>query len=505
MELKINLDGKLTYDKVKELLDEYGYEPVIGLEIHIELNTKTKLFCSCKNEFGAEPNTNVCPVCLGLPGSLPVLNKEALRYFIRFALALGSHIAKYSKFDRKNYFYPDMPKNYQISQYDEPLARGGGLEVGFLRGVSKFIQLKRMHLEEDTGKSVHVGAKGLYGSQYTLLDFNRAGVPLIEIVTEPVLSSPDEVVEFLEFLRLTALTLGISDVKMEEGSLRCDANVSLRKKGSETLGTKTEIKNVNSFRFLHKALTYEIARQLSVILSGGQVKQETRGFDEKRGITFTMRSKEEVQDYRYFPEPDLLPLEVPDELISEEREKLPELPVEKAKRLKEEYSLSPDEIWLLLNQPELSDFFERSVKLGAKPKTAINWLKSDIHGKLERLGMRISETKLSPEIYVKFCNLIDSGTITSKIAKKIIPDLLEGKDPEVIIEERGLKPLEDEESLRKVIEEVLSENPKAVEDYRSGKKGVIGFLIGRVMKATKGKAHPQKTREILERLLSSDN
>ncbi len=498
---------ELSYSEVSAELERYGYEPVIGLEIHIELRTRTKLFCSCPNEFGAEPNTNICPVCMGLPGSLPVLNEQALRYFIRLALALGCDINLRSKFDRKNYFYPDMPKNYQISQYDIPLAVGGGIEIGHLYRSNpvKFIRLKRMHLEEDTGKSLHIGARGIYGADYTLLDYNRAGVPLIEIVTEPVIGSPDEAIEFLELLRLTALYLGISDVKMEEGSMRCDANISLRPIGSHELGVKTEIKNVNSFRFLHRALTYEIARHLKLLKAGEQVVQETRGYDPAKGITFTMRTKEEARDYRYFPEPDLLPVVLNPELIEEERTRLPELPVDRYKRLIGEFKLTPEEAWFLVKDIPMYQFFDASVKMGANPKTAINWLKSEVAGLLNERQLTIDNSKLRPDIYAELCELIDEGQVTSKIAKKILPRMIdEGKGASELIDEMGLKPLSSDEELEKVIREVIMDNPKPVRDYLKGKKGAVGFLIGQVMKRTSGRAHPQRTRTLIERILEAE-
>lgn len=468
-------------------------EPVIGLEIHVQIDTKSKMFCSCPVEFGAEPNSNVCPVCLGLPGSLPVINKRAVELAIRAGLALNCRINERSLFARKNYFYPDLPKGYQISQYEEPLAVEGWLEVD-----GKKIRIRRLHLEEDAGKNIHEGSK-------TYVDLNRAGTPLMEIVTEPDIDSPELARKFLETLRNIMRYAGVSKADMEKGQLRCDINVSLRPKGSKELGTKVEIKNVNSFRFVQKAIEAEIERQSRIIKEGGKVLQETRTFDPSTGLTHPMRTKEEAEDYRYFPDPDLLPLVVPKEWIESIRANMPEMPHQRLERFKKDYGLDDYSARVLTDNKELGDFFEEALKhYHEEPKGIANWLLNDLLGGLREMGLEIESSPVSPRQLASLVKLIKEGVISSKLAKEVLKDMLQsGKDPEVIVEEKGLRQVSDEGAIRSLIEDVLRENPKEVERYKSGEEKVFGFLVGQVMKKAKGKANPQLVNKLLKEMLSS--
>ena len=469
------------------------FEPVIGLEIHVQMETKTKMFCSCPVEFGAEPNTNVCPVCLGLPGSLPVINKRAIEFAIRAALALNCHINTRSVFARKNYFYPDLPKGYQISQYEEPLAVNGWLDVD-----GKRIRIRRLHVEEDAGKNIHEGSK-------TYVDLNRAGTPLMEIVTEPDIDSPQLARKFLEKLRNIMRYTGVSKADMEKGKLRCDINLSVRPKGSKEFGTRVEIKNVNSFKFVQKAIEWEMERQIKLILSGGKVVQETRTFDPSTGFTHTMRTKEEAEDYRYFPDPDLLPLIIPKEWIEEIRASMPELPEERLERYIKEFSLDDYSARVLTENKELGDFFEETLKYySQEPKLVANWLLNDLLGNLSEMGQDIENSPVSPKALANLVRLIKEGILSSKLAKEVLREMmLTGKDAEQIVEEKGLRQVSDEGQIRSLIEEVLKENPKEVERYKSGEEKVFGFLVGQVMKKAKGKANPQMVNKILREMLSS--
>ena len=462
------------------------WEPVIGLEIHIQLQTKSKLFCSCKNSYGDPPNTNICPVCLGHPGTLPVLNWEAVKMATKLALALNCRINPISYFARKNYFYPDLPKGYQITQHKYPLAQDGYIELR----SGKRIRIERLHLEEDSGKSIHT-------EEGTLVDFNRCGVPLAEIVTKPDISSPEEAVEFLKILRLVAIYTGVSDADMEKGNMRCDANLSLKPAGADSLGVKTEVKNLNSFRFLAKALQYEIERQKGILEKGGRISQETRGYDSHRGITFTMRSKEEAHDYRYFPEPDLPPLVLSQEFIGEIKEGIAELPWEKKRRFVEEFGLDEETAWVLCGEKEMAELFEETLKHFPKPKELANWVKTEVM-KLWKEGMTITPPHLG-----ELLKMVDEGEISRLKAKEVLEEVAKtGKSPKEIVEEKGLAQISDEASLRVIIEEVVREFPDKVEKYRSGKKGLLGFFMGQVMRRTQGKANPKIVNKILGEVLN---
>ncbi len=470
------------------------YEAVIGLEVHIQLLTKTKIFCSCSTDFGAPPNTHVCPVCMGMPGVLPVLNKKVVEYAIKLGLALGCKINKFSRFARKNYFYPDLPKGYQISQYELPILEGGGVEI-YVNGEYKKIALERIHMEEDAGKTIH-RPDGSY------VDFNRAGVPLLEIVSKPVMYTPEEAGEYLRSLRRIVRYLGICDGNMEEGSLRCDANVSVRPKGETKLGTKTELKNMNSFRHVEKALEYEIERQIDVLEEGGKIEQQTRLWDEKQGITKPMRSKEESFEYRYFPDPDLVPLIVGDEWIERIKSEIPELPRQKLERFVKEYSIKEEDARVLTEEKTLADYFEEAAKGYKEPQTIANWILSELLGYLNKENKEIEDTLIKPKQIRELVELVDSGTISGKIAKSVFKEMYQtGKNPKKIVEEKGLVQITDRSALEKIIDEIIEKNPKAVEQYRSGKKNTIGFFVGQVMKATKGRANPKLVNEILSEKL----
>lgn len=479
------------------------YETIIGLEVHVELNTKTKLFCGCENRFGAKPNSLVCPVCLGLPGVLPVVNKRAIEKHIMAAIALGCEILEYSKFDRKNYYYPDMPKNYQISQYDLPVAINGRLEIEKSDGIKKVIGITRIHMEEDTGKSIHGGESGsIMESDYTLLDYNRAGVPLMEIVSEPDMRSPGEAYLYLTGIKKILNWIGVSDCKMEQGSLRCDANISLRKKGELEFGVKTEIKNMNSFKSVRSALEFEEKRQAGVLDNGGKISQETRGWEEDKGITVSMRSKEYAHDYRYFPEPDLAPLKIGREWIDEIVKDLPELPDDRRKRFIREYRLPEYDADVLTTSREMSDFLEEAIVVCDDPKQVSNWLMSDISMYLNEKQVEIQDTKLSASALGRMINMIKEGTISGKIGKKLIAELLnKGGDPEDIVKKKGWIQISSEEELLPLVIKAIDGNPKVVEEYLGGKKSAIGFFVGQVMKMTRGKANPGVVNKILMREL----
>ncbi|MBO8137191.1 MAG: Asp-tRNA(Asn)/Glu-tRNA(Gln) amidotransferase subunit GatB [Desulfotomaculum sp.] len=471
------------------------WEAVIGLEVHVELKTNTKIFCNSSTEFGADPNTHVCPVCMGLPGVLPVLNKKVLEYAVKAGLALNCKIAPYSKFDRKNYYYPDLPKNYQISQYDLPIAEHGYLDIE-LDGKTKRIGITRLHMEEDAGKLVHQG--NIMTTPYSLVDYNRTGVPLIEIVSEPDMRSPEEAKAYLEKLKAIIQYTGVSDCKMQEGSLRCDANISVRLVGSAEFGTKTEIKNMNSFKALQKALEYEMQRQIEVLESGGRIVQETRTWDEAKGITVSMRSKEEAHDYRYFPDPDLVPIVIDPQWVKEIEESLPELPDARKKRYIEEYGLPEYDAAVLTMSKEMSDYFEEVLDEYPHPKTVSNWMMGDFSRILNANQVEIQDCKVAPSQLAELLKLIDKGTISGKIAKTVLEEMVEtGSDPGKIVEEKGLVQISDEGELSRIIDEVIAGNPKSVEDYRNGKKKAMGFLVGQTMKATKGKANPALVNKLL--------
>ena len=474
------------------------YEPVIGLEVHVQLNTKTKLFCNCSTEFGAEPNSNTCPVCMGYPGVLPRLNKEALEKAILVGLALNCKVARYTKFDRKSYFYPDLPKGYQISQYDMPLNYEGYLEFEMPDGTIKKVRIIRAHFEEDAGKLIHSG-------NVSYVDLNRAGVPLVEIVSYPEMFSVDEAYYYLQTLRNTMKYIGVSDVNMEEGSLRVDANVSVRRKGDTKLGTKVEIKNMNSFNFLKKALEYEIKRQISLLEKGEKIVQETRLFDVESGKTFTMRTKEEAEDYRYFPDPDLPPVVLTDEYIESLKRKLPELPYQKYKRFIEQYNLPRYDASILTESRELADYFEEAVKhYKGDPKKVSNWIMSEVLRYLNETNKEITDFTVKPYQIAELLRLMDENKINIKIAKTIFPEMIQtGKDASKIVEEKGLIQVSDEGQIEEICKLVLQENPAEVEKYKSGKTNVIGFLVGQVMKKSQGKADPKLVNQILSKLLNS--
>jgi aspartyl-tRNA(Asn)/glutamyl-tRNA(Gln) amidotransferase subunit B len=468
------------------------FEPVIGLEIHVQMDTRTKLFCSCPVEFGAEPNSNVCPVCLGLPGSLPVINRRAVEFAIRAGLALNCQINTRSVFARKNYFYPDLPKGYQISQYEEPLAVNGWLEVG-----GKRVRIRRLHMEEDAGKNIHEGSK-------TYVDLNRAGTPLMEIVTEPDIDSPQMAREFLERLRNIMRYAGVSRADMEKGQLRCDINLSIRPKGSKELGTRVEIKNVNSFRFVQKAIEAEMERQIKLVLSGEKVIQETRTFDPSTGLTHPMRTKEEAEDYRYFPDPDLLPLVIPADWIESIRRSMPELPEQRLERFIRDYALDEYSARVLTDNKDLGDFFEESLKFYPEdPKLTANWLLNDLLGNLSEAGKDIENSTVSPQSLAELVKLIREGVLSSRLAKEVLKEMVStGKEPSKIVEEKGLRQVSDEDTIRAMIEEVVKENSREVERFRAGEEKVFGFLVGQVMKKAKGKANPQVVNRLLREMLT---
>ena len=476
------------------------YEPVIGLEVHVQLLTVSKIFCSCSTRFGAAPNTNVCPVCLGMPGSLPVLNKKAVEFAILAAMALNCRINETSIFARKNYFYPDLPKGYQISQYDKPLAEHGYLDIK-IGGTTKKIGITRLHLEEDAGKSLHEGF--LDADEKTAIDLNRTGTPLAEIVSEPDLASPDEAYEYLTLLKEIILYTGVSDCNMEEGSLRCDANVSVRPRGQKTLGTKTEIKNVNSFRFIREALEYEIDRQIDVIESGGKITQETRLYNANEGKTYGMRSKEQAHDYRYFPEPDLLPLVVDAKWQAEIRSQLPELPEVRRQRFAADYGITEYDAQVLTASKFLADQFESAARVAKNPKRVANLVQGELMGRLKAKGLEIEQSPISMSGVAASADLVESGAISGKMLKDLYDLSFErGKDFPIVYEEEG-RPQQssDTSALEKIADELIAANPKQVEQYRAGKKTVIGFFVGQLMKASKGQGNPKLINELLTKKL----
>jgi len=469
------------------------YEPVIGLEVHVQLNTRTKIFCGCPTGFGAPPNTNVCPVCLGLPGALPVLNRQAVEMAIQAALAMNCTVNSFSRFARKNYYYPDLPKGYQISQYDQPLAEHGSLEIP-VDSATKRIGVTRVHLEDDAGKSIHDGFKD--SDLYTYVDLNRSGTPLIEIVSEPDLRSPDEAHAYLTALKQVMQYAGVSECDMEKGQLRCDANVSVRLQGAEKFGTKAEVKNLNSFRFAKLALEYEIERQVGVIESGGKVEQETRLYNSATGVTVGMRSKEHAPDYRYFPEPDLEPLRVSEAWLSRVKEAMPELPSVRRQRFVESYGLREYDAQVLTATRAISDYFEKAATVSGDPRTAANWVIGDLMGALK--GLDITESPVSAERLGELVGLIAKGEISGKLAKEIFAKMLEtGEAPRTIMDREGLRQISDTGALEKIVEEVIAGNGKQVEQYKSGKTAVIGYLVGQVMKVSKGQANPGAVNELL--------
>ncbi len=471
------------------------YEVVIGLEIHLELLTKSKLFCSCSTTFGQEPNTNCCPVCLGLPGSLPVFNRRAIELAVTAALALNSKVQLYSRFDRKNYFYPDLPKAYQVSQYDQPLARGGFMEIESGEN-GRVINLERVHLEEEAGKLIHAG-DSIMGSAYSLVDYNRAGIPLLEIVTAPDIKSGQEARVFLEDLRSTLLYSGASDCKMEQGSLRCDANISLRPQGTEKLGTKAEVKNMNSFRAVELALNYEAERQAEILSAGGTIIQETCHWDEGSKKTIPLRSKEGSSDYRYFPEPDLLPLVLEQAFIDNISATLPELPAARRKRLKDDYEMSAAAAALFTANRELGDFFESAAQDYDRYNNLANWIQGDLQYQLRESGKEAGD--LDAKAFIELLELLDQGEINRPVAKELLTNMLDsGKSPKKMVEEKGLGRISGDKELQPMVDQVISENPDAVENYLNGKDKAIAFLVGRVMAMTKGRADPAELNKMIK-------
>jgi aspartyl-tRNA(Asn)/glutamyl-tRNA(Gln) amidotransferase subunit B len=476
------------------------YEPVIGLEVHVQLLTATKIFCSCSTRFGNPANTNVCPVCLGMPGSLPVLNRKAVEFAVLAATALNCRVNETSIFARKNYFYPDLPKGYQISQYDKPLAEHGFLEINAAAGKKK-IGITRVHLEEDAGKSLHEGFSD--AENKTAIDLNRTGVPLIEIVSEPDIASPEEAYQYLTLLKEIILYTGVSDCNMEEGSLRCDANISVRRRGQKELGTKTEIKNVNSFRFIREALEYEIDRQIEVIESGAKITQETRLYNANEGRTYGMRSKEQAHDYRYFPEPDLLPLVVDEKWKAAIISQLPELPEARRERMVKDYGITEYDAGVLTYSKELADQFEAAAKAAKNPKRVANLVQAELMGRLKAKNIEIGQSPISMQGVAMSADLVESGVISGKMLKDLYDLSFErGKDFPTVYDEEG-RPVQssDTSALEKIIDEIMAANPKQIEQYRAGKKTMIGFFVGQVMKASKGQANPQVVNELLTKKL----
>jgi len=473
------------------------YEAVIGLEVHAQMLTDTKIFCGCSTKFGSEPNSQTCQVCIGMPGVLPVLNKKALEFAIRTGLAMHCRISEYSRFARKNYFYPDLPKGYQISQFENPICEGGYVEIVLDNEVRK-IGITRIHMEEDAGKNIHEG-----GGNYSFVDLNRTGVPLMEIVSEPDIRSPKEASEYMKKLRTILRYLGVCDGNMDQGSLRCDANVSVRPVGQKEFGTRAEVKNINSFKFVEKAIEYEIKRQIKVVGEGGRVVQETRLWDSTKGITESMRSKEEAHDYRYFPEPDLVPIVADRAWVEEIRAALPELPDAKRHRFVSEYGLPEYDAELLTTEKPVAEWFEEAVRAGGQPKAVSNWMMGDLMRLLNEDNTPIEESRLKPVHLAGMLKLMDSKTISGKIAKTVFEEMYRtGKDAAAIVKEKGLVQISDESAIEKVIDDVIARSPKEVERFRAGDEKLLGFFVGQAMKAMKGKANPQMLNELLKKKLS---
>ncbi|MDH4098421.1 MAG: Asp-tRNA(Asn)/Glu-tRNA(Gln) amidotransferase subunit GatB [Nitrospira sp.] len=473
------------------------YEVVVGVEVHAQLRTKSKMFCGCTATFGASPNSHTCPVCLGLPGSLPVMNRAAIEMAVRAGLALNCTIGASNRFARKNYFYPDLPKGYQISQYEAPICEHGWIDIAAGAGTKR-VRIRRAHLEEDAGKNIHET-----GTSGSLVDLNRAGTPLLEIVTEPDMSSADEVVAYLKGLRDILMYLDVCDGNMEEGSFRCEPNLSLRPQGRKEFGTKVELKNINSFKFVKDAMEYEIKRQTKVLSEGGTVRQETRSWNIDRGETVVMRSKEEAHDYRYFPDPDLVPLKLDKEWIEGFTSSLPELPAARAKRFVSDYGLPEYDAALLTASKGMAEYFEACVKLFNQPKTVSNWVMGELTRELNNSGMDVSVSPVSPERLVELLQMVDKGAISLKVAREIFPEVYSsGKRSEQIVQEKGLTQVSDEGALDKIIEEVLAKSPAQVAQFKEGKQQVVGFLVGQVMKASGGKANPGKVNELLKKKLA---
>jgi len=476
------------------------YEPVIGLEVHVQLGTKTKIFCSCPVEFGAPPNTNVCPVCLGLPGALPVISRRSVELAISAGLALHCTINPFSRFARKNYFYPDLPKGYQISQYDQPLAEHGFLDI-VTEAAAKRIGVTRVHMEDDAGKSIHDGFKD--SDAYTYVDLNRSGTPLIEIVSEPDMRSADEAYAYLTEMKQLLQFIGVSDCDMEKGQLRCDANVSVRSKGAPKFGTKVEIKNLNSFRYVKMAIEYEIERQAEIVESGGAIVQESRLYSVDAGRTVSMRSKEQAHDYRYFPEPDLVPLRVSDRWLHEVRSKLPELPAERRERFIREYGLREYDAQVLTLNRETADYFEAAAQVSGDGPATANWVAGDLMGLLKAANKDIPASPVPAAHLGELVALIGKGELSGKLAKEILPKMFDtGETPSIIMEREGLRQISDAGALEKIADEVLAANAKQVEQYKSGKTTVLGFLVGQVMKASRGQANPAAVNSLLKAKLN---
>lgn len=473
-----------------------SYETVIGLEVHSELKTKSKIFCGCSTQFGSEQNTNVCPICLGMPGVLPVINKRVVEFAIRAGLALNCEIQPFSKFDRKNYYYPDLPKNYQTSQFDLPIAVNGYLDVE-VNGETRRIGITRVHMEEDAGKLVHSGAT-ITTSDSALVDYNRTGVPLIEIVSEPDMRSPEEAKAYLEKLKSILEYIDVSDCKMEEGSLRCDANISLRPQGTTELGTKSEIKNLNSFRSVQRGLEYEVERHTEVLEEGGRIVQETRTWDEVQGVTESMRSKEQAHDYRYFPEPDLVPIVVEQAWIDEIRDSLPELPDARKQRLMNDHGLSAYDAAIITASKAMAEYYDDILTYKADAKAAANWLMGEVSKHLNAQGLAITECPVSPEKLAGLLALLDKGTISGKIAKTVFEEMwTTGKDAKAVVKEKGLEQISDAGEVVAIVDEVLAANPQSIADFKAGKDRALGFLVGQIMKRTKGRANPEMVNNLL--------
>ena len=473
------------------------YEVVIGLEVHAELSTKTKIYCNCATEFGADPNTNCWPICRGMPGTLPVLNEKVVEYAVKAGLATNCEISRFSKQDRKNYFYPDLPKAYQVSQYDLPLCFGGPIAIN-VNGNKKSIGITRIHIEEDAGKLIHDAYTG-----DTLVDMNRCAVPLIEIVSEPDIRSADEAVAYMQTLKSILEYLEVCDCKMQEGSLRCDVNLSVRPVGQKEFGTRTETKNLNSFKAIHNSIEFEIQRQIEVLENGGKIYQETRRFDDVKGVGYAMRSKEDAQDYRYFPEPDLAPIVLSDEYINNIKDNLPEMPHIKKERYIKEYELPEYDAEILTSSKKTATFFEKTNEICNNPKAVSNWIMGDFARMLNEKEIEIDESKVTEENLATLISLIDKGTISSKIAKQIFEEMFEtGENAKDIVEKRGLVQISDEGAIKEICQKVVDANPQSIADYKAGKDRAIGFLVGQIMKETKGKANPQIVNKLLLEIIN---